>query len=68
MSLRERLLGADKPRAEQVRNGDPSRHEQEQPLSEEDRERVIEEARSSLPELDRRVEENLDRLRDLSKS
>jgi hypothetical protein len=39
-----------------------------QPLSDEDRERLIEEARADLPKLDRQVEENLDRLRELSRS
>ena len=39
-----------------------------EPLSDEERARLIEEARSDLPELDRQVEKNLDRLRELSRS
>lgn len=37
-------------------------------LTDDERERVIEEAREELPALDRKVEENVERLRDLSRS
>jgi hypothetical protein len=37
-------------------------------LSDEERARLIEKAQSDLPELDRKVEKNLDRLRKLSRS
>jgi hypothetical protein len=37
-------------------------------LTEEEREQIIEDARSKLPELDKQLEENLSRLRDLSRS
>jgi hypothetical protein len=37
-------------------------------LTDEERERLIEEAREDLPALDKKVEENLSRLRDLSRS
>jgi len=37
-------------------------------LSDQEREELIEQTRSDLPELDRKLEENVDRLRELSKS
>jgi hypothetical protein len=39
-----------------------------EPLSDEERARLIEKAQSDLPELDAKVEKNLDRLRELSRS
>jgi hypothetical protein len=39
-----------------------------EPLSDEERARLIKKAQSDLPELDAKVEKNLDRLRTLSRS
>jgi hypothetical protein len=46
----------------------PAEKERPAALTDEERERVIEEAREDLPALDKKVEENLSRLRDLSRS
>ena len=66
MGLIDKLKGTapqDGTRQTKVRQPGP-KHE----LTEEEREQVIEDARSELPELDKAVEENLSRLRDLSRS
>ena len=44
-----------------------NRPTQKRELTPEEREQLIEDARSELPELDKTVEQNLSRLRDLSK-
>ena len=68
MGLRDTLrkLRDDEPEEEQPIRAEAA--SKRRPLSDEEREQLIEEARSDLPELDRKVEKNLDRLRELSRS
>jgi hypothetical protein len=54
-------------RLEEAGNG--GKEQRDRPaLSDDERKRVIQEAREELPDLDRKVEENVERLRDLSRS
>jgi hypothetical protein len=68
MGLIDKIRREDKAPHDGPENGEQPVREERRPLTEQERERLIEESRSNLPELDRQVEENVDRLRDLSKS
>jgi hypothetical protein len=64
----KKLIRPEQPEPEPERDIEAPESSKRRPLSDEERERLIEEARSDLPELDAKVEKNLDRLRGLSRS
>jgi hypothetical protein len=68
MGLRDTLRKLRDDEPEEERHIEAEESSKRRPLSDEEREQLIEEARSDLPELDRKVEKNLGRLRDLSRS
>jgi hypothetical protein len=64
----KKLIQSDHPEQPDEENGTSRAGGTVEPLSDEERARLIKKAQSDLPELDAKVEKNLDRLRGLSRS